>query len=243
MSDRWQDRISEYLDGELTPSETHRFEAHLVECSECRTILSELRELVRQASQLEAPAVPDRVWESVRERIALQGFEEPNVIPMPAPEPVVVRQSSWFSGLRLLAAGLALMIFSASAGYWLRGSHSPSPEPMTASSDADFDAASSRLPSLSLRSLPPELAEALIEYEASAKQLEASLHELADQLDPVVYETLEGNLYTIDRAIHEARVALSSDPQSEYLNAHLADSMMRKVRLLQQVTQLASNQI
>ena len=108
--------------------------------------------------------------------------------------------------------------------------------------DADFDAPTG-MPDTSLQSLPPELANALMQYEASAKQLESSLTELADQLDPVVYETLEGNLYTIDRAIHEARVALSTDPQSEYLNTHLADSMMRKVRLLQQVTQLASNRI
>ena len=43
--------------------------------------------------------------------------------------------------------------------------------------------------------------------------------------------------------VFEARVALGNDPQSEYLNAHLADSMMRKVRLLRQVTQLASNHI
>lgn len=242
MSDRWQGRISEYLDGELTASESHRFEAHLVECHECRSLLAELRELVSQAAQLETPPVPDRVWEGVRERIELQGFEDPdNVVPLPSRDETVVRQSNWFTGLRLLAAGLALMIFSAGAGYWLRGSHSPSPE-STLPADAGLEMASNR-PSLSLQSLPPELADAIIEYEASAKQLEATMKELAAQLDPVVYETLEGNLYTIDRAIHEARVALSADPQSEYLNAHLADSMMRKVRLLQQVTQLASNQI
>ena len=41
--DRWMDRLSEYLDGELTPEERRELEAHLAECASCRTTLEELR--------------------------------------------------------------------------------------------------------------------------------------------------------------------------------------------------------
>jgi hypothetical protein len=219
MSDRWQTRISEYLDGELTPSENQRFEQHLAECGECRTALVEIREVVHQAAQLPTPEPPESIWEGVQKRIAHQGFDAPiaesNVVELPRGE----NRTHWFSGIRALAAALFLAILAGGTGYWLRG------------------------PGDTVDVSAPELADALADYEASVAQLEASLLGYADRMDSRLYETIEGNLETIDRAIFEARVALNDDPKSEYLNAHLQDSMMRKVRLLRQVTQLAGNHI
>jgi hypothetical protein len=239
MSDRWQTRISEYLDGELTPSETQRFERHLIDCFDCRTTLMEVREVVHQAAQLPTPELPDEIWDGIQERIALQGYEAPevasNVFELP------LRQSSahWFSGLRALAAAMILALLAGGAGYWLRG---PSEVVDDAFDDFAVEERGAQY-ELTMNSLPPELADALADYEASVAQLEASLLAQADRMDSSLYETIEGNLDTIDQAIFEARLALGENPQSEYLNAHLADSMMRKVRLLRQVTQLANNRI
>jgi hypothetical protein len=239
MSDRWQSRISEYLDGELTPSESQRFEQHLIDCEECRSTLLELRELVHQAAQLPTPELPESIWEGVRERIAVQGFESET----PKAKIVELRPSErnthWFSGIRALAAALLLAMLAGGGGYWLRG---PGEAVDPVESDRSMDERVGPM-NVSMNALPPDLADALANYEASVAQLETTLRSFSDSMDPQLYETIEGNLDTIDRAIFEARVALSNDPQSEYLNAHLADSMMRKVRLLRQVTQLASNHI
>jgi hypothetical protein len=137
-----------------------------------------------------------------------------------------------------LAAGLVLAALSGGSGWWLRGNQ---PQSDLASEDSAIDAALT-VP-VRTDNLPPEIAAALTDYAKSVAQLELALEQLADRLDPVSYESIQGNLYTIDRAIFEARSALSADPQSEYLNAHLANSMARKVRLLQQATRLASNRI
>ena len=44
MKDQWTDRLSEYLDGELTGPERTTLEAHVASCDACRTTLDELRD-------------------------------------------------------------------------------------------------------------------------------------------------------------------------------------------------------
>jgi hypothetical protein len=50
MTDLWAERLSEFLDGELSPPETAELERHLLECSECRRALSQLRAVVARLS-------------------------------------------------------------------------------------------------------------------------------------------------------------------------------------------------
>ena len=45
-ADAWTDRLSDYLDGELTASEERALGSHLQECAACRTNLEELRAIV-----------------------------------------------------------------------------------------------------------------------------------------------------------------------------------------------------
>lgn len=235
MNDRWQNRISEYIDGELTPSESRRFEEHLQRCEECRTLLGDLRVVVGQAAQLEEPELPDRIWEGVQSRLAAQGLsgDEGKVVELPRRATSRMLQPRW-----LAAAAVLLALLSGASGWLLRGESAE----MAQMAEGDSGAATI-LPQPASMDLPPEVATALSDYEQSVRQLELALEQLADRMDPVSYESIQGNLVTIDRAIFEARSALSADPQSEYLNVHLANSMMRKVRLLQQATRLASNQI
>jgi hypothetical protein len=78
---------------------------------------------------------------------------------------------------------------------------------------------------------------------AAIAKLEAELLRRGDALDEETRIVLEDNLRTIDRAIREVRNALDLEPSSDYLHAHLADAMRRKVRLLQDATRLASMEI
>ena len=52
MHDEWNDRLSEYIDGELEPSERRDLDAHLAVCVECRTDLAALRAVVTRAGSL-----------------------------------------------------------------------------------------------------------------------------------------------------------------------------------------------
>jgi predicted anti-sigma-YlaC factor YlaD len=73
MSDTWSARLSEYLDGTLTPAETRALERHLPECDACRAGLAELRSVVRSlasdpVSQADQPT--EREWAAIRRAIA-----------------------------------------------------------------------------------------------------------------------------------------------------------------------------
>ena len=45
MTDQWNDRLSEYLDDELTPGERAALESHLATCRDCAVTLDDLVEL------------------------------------------------------------------------------------------------------------------------------------------------------------------------------------------------------
>ncbi len=51
MNDRWTDRLSEYVDGELGVADAAALEAHLPSCGDCRATLEELRRVVTRAGR------------------------------------------------------------------------------------------------------------------------------------------------------------------------------------------------
>jgi len=54
---RWASgRMSDYLDGELTPGSRTRMEHHLGECRECRRLLAGLRRILHGLHSLPPPA-------------------------------------------------------------------------------------------------------------------------------------------------------------------------------------------
>lgn len=54
----FEERLSTYIDGELTPREQETVEQHLATCPNCRWNLSTLRQTVQRASELPAVQVP-----------------------------------------------------------------------------------------------------------------------------------------------------------------------------------------
>ncbi|MBI2535380.1 MAG: zf-HC2 domain-containing protein, partial [Gemmatimonadetes bacterium] len=69
MTDQWTDRLSEYLDGELSATERLQIEEHLGGCPACRETLDELRVVVARAASLEDGAPERDLWPAVAERI------------------------------------------------------------------------------------------------------------------------------------------------------------------------------
>jgi predicted kinase len=127
-----------------------------------------------------------------------------------------------FTVPQLVAAGVALMVIS-SATVWAVLDRGPGGEQAPTSAAA------------SSSQVPVQFAS----YETTVRTLEQELEQRRADLDPATVAVVEENLKIIDEAIEEARAALADDPSSSYLTTHLAQTMQRKVDLLQRATSLA----
>ena len=213
MTDVWTDRLSEYLDEELSAPERESLEAHLRECGACAGALEELRGVATRAGSLDDRPPAADLWPGIAARIATRSEAAPGG----------VRRRFTFTVPQLAAAAAALVVVTA-GGMWLalplggdRG------QPVAAS--APYAGAE-------------PVAVAASAYDAAVAELQRMLDERGDQLDSATVRVLRENLAVIDRAIAEARAALAEDPSNAYLNRHLATTMWRKVHLLRRAATL-----
>ncbi len=78
-------------------------------------------------------------------------------------------------------------------------------------------------------------------FDRAVSDLERTLVEQRDELDPRTIVIIERNLAVIDEAIRQARAALDADPANTFLNSHLADARRRKLELLRRATSIAGD--
>lgn len=218
MTDKWIDRLSEYLDDELTPAERAQLEAHLATCRECASTLEELRAVVTRAANLPARPPATDLWPGIEPR--LSGRAD-SVLPF---QPRITRRFS-FTLPQIVAAGLALMLMSG-GGVWVlqHGGRATSMPPVAAVTEPGASA------------LPAAAADP--RYDEAISDLEQALAAGRSELDATTIKILEANLAVIDRAIDDSRKALDADPANVYLNNHLADARQRKLALLRRATAL-----
>lgn len=233
MSDRWVDRLSEYLDGELPVEEREELEGHLAVCAECGAVLDDLRRVVARASRLDDAPPESDLWPGIAERIGLSSEAEP-VLALESfrrvRETPLARRRFTFSLPQLVAAGIALALVSAGS-VWVAlsvGRNGAGVEGTLAGGEATEVQAPATV-----------LTTGGTSYDAAVAELEAVLTSARDKLDPATVAVIEENLMVIDRAIAQARRALVEDPSSAYLNEYLAATMRQKLDFLRQAAQLA----
>ena len=208
MADVWTDRLSEYIDDELTPAERTALESHLPACRECTATIADLRAVVARARHLPGRPPSADLWPGIEPRItSLRRFS--------------------FTMPQLIAAGLALMLMSA-GGMWvlLHGGRATSMPPVAAVDPMNDPG----------RVVNAGLADQ--RYDEAIADLQQALESGRAQLDPTTIAILEANLTAIDAAIDQSRRALAEDQDNVYLNNHLADARQRKLALLRRATAL-----
>ena len=217
MSDRWMDRLSEYLDGELPATDRAALEAHLETCSDCSALLADLRRVVDRARGVEEYLPKRDLWPGIASRIGAT----------PATAPRIGRRWS-FSIPQLAAAAIFLMTLSGGTVWLLRSSAFSNRRPRRHGASSGRGAGGHQR-----EATAPHRATA-----AAIADLERVLAGGRGQLDTTTVRVIEQNLAAIDRAIAQAQQALLADPANLYLNSHLAETMRRKLDLLRQAATL-----
>ena len=221
MSAHWTDRLSDYVDGELSPGEARLLEAHVAGCGECATTLRELRAVVAGAAALPDEPPARDLWPAIEARLAPRTAEgvDRSIVPL-APRRRPAGRRIAMTVPQLIAAGIALVVLS-SGGAWLalRGTAESAPAPVAAVQ-------------------PQGAVQFTSSWEAAVAELEAEFEARRPQLDPATILVVERNLAIIDEAIAQAQQALEADPASGFLNGYVAEAMRRKVDLLRQATRI-----
>jgi len=224
-TDSFTDRLSEYLDGEITPAERDDIDRHLTQCAECRSTLEDLRGVVSEAALLRDARPVRDLWSGIVGQIAPDGRPRARVSPFR--RAITSRLS--FTLPQLAAAGIALMVLSGGL-VWMARSGDPR---------ADFDPLSAQSGPASPTPILAPVNFADQHYDEAIADLERTLEAGRTKLDPETVRVLEENLGAIDRAIDQCRRALATDPANVYLNTHLANARQRKIALLRRATMLA----
>jgi anti-sigma factor RsiW len=221
MTDRWTDRLSEYLDGDLSADECAALEAHLRACPACRSTVDGLRRVMTSAHTLVDRPVGD-LWYGISARI---GAEAGPVVSLAAYR---ARRRVALTIPQLAAAAVLLVSLSIGAAWLALRPAAERPVALPAPRLGGAQVIQAGLPTAAEQS-----------YEAAVTDLERALEAGRSRLDPRTVAVLEKNLRRIDDAITEARTALEADPANGYLNSHLANTMQQKIALLKQATTLA----
>lgn len=232
MQDQWTSRLSEYLDGELTPGERQALDAHLSSCANCRTTLEELQLVVENAGALADRPPKYDLWPGIARRIGVRAT--PVIADLDERRRLRDPRRRFAFTVPQLAAAAVLLVFASAGGAWMAlnggrpaaGGDQPAPRMTAARGQAT--------PAL------VTWTDSTAAYDRSVAELQLALQAGRSRLDTATVRVLEQNLAIIDRAIAEARAALAGDPSSAYLNQHLAQTMRTKLEFLRRAQAIAA---
>ena len=209
---RWFERLSDHLDGLLSPEDEAVLAQHVASCPRCAEVLAGLRDVAAEASRWNQPSEPSRnLWPGIASRL----------------EPRAWWQRPWprlalpvHGGLRWAAAGVLAVLLL--VGGW--------------ATVARWQAAKS-----TVASNLPRLGETGPDA-AFAQDVARLQREAAERLarDPHLVNVLDENLATLDVAIANYRDALQQAPDDHRMRDRLRQARERKLRILRDTIALAT---
>ncbi|HET9010458.1 MAG TPA: zf-HC2 domain-containing protein, partial [Gemmatimonadaceae bacterium] len=218
MTDRWTDRLSEYVDGELDAPTRQALETHLATCASCRATRDALERVVARARRVGYHEPAQDLWTAIERTI---GQESPR---RRRPRLVTVSLS------RLMVAA-ALVAVVAGGFAWTIASRRVASSAVAVVRDTVTPP---------LAALGSGSALAVASYRDAAADLERAFQAGRGTLRPETTRVIEENLRAIDIAIAQADSALRRDPGSAYLNQYLATTMQRKLKLLRRAVEITT---
>lgn len=226
MTDRFTDRLSEYVDDELTLEERELVEGHVGRCAECAGLVRDLQAVRTRAAALPDRRTADDLWPGIEARI--RGARTTTLGGRG-----VLRRRIALTVPQLAAAGLTLASLSA-AGAWMALGGSGTPETAV---PAGPEASASE----AILAADGGDAESADRYAAAITELEAALFEGDVELPPETAARVRRALTTIDRALEDARRALDRAPGDPYLRQHVTNTMRRKAEFLRNAVRLSQS--
>jgi anti-sigma factor RsiW len=255
--DAVDERLADYLEGELTASDERAVEAHVASCVRCTALVRDLEGIRASASMLPELAPSRELWQGIAERIDAPVI--PFVTAKVASAAASQRHHS-FSRMRLAAIAAALVAVTAGVTYTLTiaGANAGNQDRQTAGVIQPAPNAPTDTNAASVINAPTSDVAANID---SARQADAvnptasttqnvrnapapvtssgEIDRLRDvftrnrnQLDPRTAAIIEANLKVIDEAIAQSRAALLQDPASQFLKEQLNGALDKKLELL-----------
>jgi hypothetical protein len=247
-----------YLEGDLDLRTRTLVERHAGECFRCAALVRDLEAIRRDAAQLPVLEPSRDLWEGIASRI------EAPVIPLTRKEK---GRPDFGRFMRVGVAASILVAATAGLTYVLTMRHAElrvpslavipegervvrqgdSPQPGERARSAIDSPAPAPAPaptSLALRTrnsaLPAPVANipAVVTYDDAIAQLRGVVELRRADLNPATVAVVENSLATIDRAIAEARAALTRDSASAFLQEQLNKALEKKLGLLRTVALL-----
>jgi len=222
--DTFTNRLSEYLDDEVSAGERREIEAHLARCEACRGVLDDLRDVVERARALDPRPPAADLWPAIAARTARSG---PRRLTFTVPQ--------------LAAAGILLAVLSGALTRAVVTRQTRPAEQARSATPPVAASAEARAPSNAapIAVAPVRLADS--QYDAAVADLERALDKGRSRLDPATVAAVEQSLRTIDQALAQAQQALAEDPANTYLSSHVVETRRRKLDLLRRAAALTMN--
>jgi anti-sigma factor RsiW len=228
----WTDRLSDYLDGELSDHEHRSVAAHVAGCVECSQALHELRAVVERARTLVPAEPPADLWKAVADRIVVE-----NEGPIAT---LGTRRRFSFTWPELIAASVLLVLVS---GWAALRMNTPSSADLQVRRPDSADLQVRQPGNADIQAGPDVVPASVddIEYDAAVADLQRALQSGRGQLDPATVKIVEQNLAIIDQAVDDARRALAQDPANADLSGYLQETKRRKLDLLRHAAAFAED--
>ncbi len=243
MHEEFTDKLSDYLDGELTGDERTAVEAHLRGCESCARVCDELRRVIGRAAAL-TPRPPSRdLWDGIAGRIDARRTAAVTAFPSQAQRRVS------FTLPQLAAAAVLLIAVSGGVAWQIGERAARGPREAAGNGEREASAERSQSDASVERSQPDASADRSVthvgladaQYDAAVADLEKAVKQGRGRLDATTISVVEHNLQIIDQAIAQARDALAADPANTYLSGHLVEARRRKLDLLRRAAALAES--
>ena len=266
LCDEFAERLADLLERDVGETTRAALESHALGCSDCGSLLADMRKLRIDASNLPVLTPGRDLWDGILQRI------DAPVIPLRTDRLGRSKDATrWRRWVPMVAAAVLLIALTSTSTYYLtvRG-HADSTVTRTVQTMApprDSQAESLGLPSAIVASRGDGSSDTTREAKApsgatiirsssaqfasvkrSAEQVYAGeiarlrvvLERRRAQLDPVTISVVERNLKVIDDAIAQCKLALAKDPASRFLMESLNNALENKVELLRTATMLPS---